>query len=107
LILRTYHPASHFENLFLLAGHIFCGSFRSVAPTGEVQQAVDNAQSGFLAWAVAKSGRILTHDASPNEDFAIWEGDDIGGLGVIEVLPVHLRDRRIPDNGRFNLLKRV
>ena len=68
LISRTYHPACHFENLFLLTAHIFCPASGLIVPAGQMQESMDKAKSSFLVGSVAEASRVAGDDTGSDQN---------------------------------------
>jgi hypothetical protein len=105
LISRTYHPACHFENLFLLAAHIFCAASGSIVPAGQMQESMDRAKSSFLVRSVSEASSVVGDHTRSDQDLSVWEGNHIGGSGIIEEGSMHPGDCPVTNDGRLDLLK--
>jgi hypothetical protein len=104
---RTYHPASRFENLFLLLSHNFCFLRSLILPSGEMQQPVNDAKGGFFGGRMAEALCIFRHNPGSYEDFSIRKSDNIGRRAILEELAVDFGDRSVAENSGFYLLQPV
>ena len=71
----------------------------------KVEEAMDDIESAFALRVVRVRGSMADSGVGADEDFAVLEGDDVGGGGIVHEPRMGRPDGGVSDEGDFHFLK--
>jgi len=101
-IQRLQHPP---QERGLRLHHARGGGIGAIVVAVEVEQAVDDVEGKLVLDGLAVLARVTGGGGGADNDFAVLEGDDIGGAGEIHETPVDASDGAIGKDADLYLVE--